>query len=268
MPGWGLFNGFIIIGFFTVLVSCKTKTIVVENVQNATRPEELADVADAWEKDIHTLKIRQVEGVLILNGSVQNVKGSMALQKDSLIVLSVVPALGYEVLRIVCTPDSIIVINRQEKSYTCSSFESYRARHRIPLGFSEIQAMIAGEVFFYKYYLPGRSYKRYMEDSVTGKLFTLESFDGEKKFTKQIMSLGSAGLESILIEDYEDGRRVNLGYEDYEYRDLFPFPGRVSLLFTGKGNSIEIQLKYGQVIFNEPLRVKFNAPSNYLRVEI
>ena len=264
MAGRCFNRGLVILGIIAVLISCKTKSIVIENSEVLASEE--SEVSQVWKKDIKTLKIKQVEGEVSINGSIQRVKGNIALQRDSLIVISIVPALGYEVLRILCSPDSIIVINRQEKNYTRSSLDEYRTKNNIPVGFTEIQAMIACEVFYYKFDLPGRSYKRYFEDST--RVFVIESGSGDKKLTRQSVASGNAGPERILIVDYKDKLKVSLTFEDYTFSDNFAFPGKVDLILLEPRNSIELHLKYGPVIYNEPLRMQFEAPSSYLKVEI
>ena len=97
-----LINALIIAGIISFSVACKTKkTIITEKPgEKPVPPLELSVLETRWEKDYTTLKLKRIDGKVIINGISDNVRGNMAVYRDSLIVVSVVPAAGYEVLRI------------------------------------------------------------------------------------------------------------------------------------------------------------------------
>ena len=253
-------------------VCCKTiKPIVTETIKRETTlPDELSVMESRSKKDFTTLKLKRIEGNLIINGLSDNVKGNMAVYRDSLIVMSVIPALGYELIRILCTPDSVIVINRHEKNYIATSFDRYCEKYGIPLNFFDIQAIIYNEVFYYSDKIEERTYNNSINMDGDNPMYIIESLLKGKRISRQTLSFdaGNFNMQGISVLDYERRLRMDLTYSDFVYYGNINFPRKVELDMFENVNTIEINLKYGQVTFNEELKVEFDTPDNYSRTKI
>jgi hypothetical protein len=267
-----LFRILVIAGMFAGIISCKTtERLNIEAVPDKkTMPAELSVLESRTKRDFTTLKLRNIEGKINVNGVSENVKGNMAFYRDSLIVISVVPALGYELARILCTPDSIIIINRNEKTYIASSFERYSRMNRIPITFHDIQAILYNEIFYYKNNILERSYIEYA-DTVDGMTdYIMESYMKGRKMTLQKFEFNREGsyLNGTYITDYENRIKVDLKYDEFVFEGYTVFPKKIVFNLFEPGNTLDLEISFGRVVINDPLNVDFSIPSNYTRTEI
>lgn len=217
-----------------------------------------------------TLKIKRVEVDLSIKGGSKKVRGNIAIYRDSMIVVSIIPVLGYEMLRIMCTEDSVIVINRTDKSYCATSFEHYREKYGLPIGFKDLGAMLTNEVFYYKDNYEDRVYERKLNKNGEKNLFMIDSFRDGRKITNQGMEIDSEGrkLENVFITDYERKMRINLEYSNFAGNDDRLFPRNIKVNLIEKNNSIKMEIHYGQIVFDDSIRVEFSHPTHYKRVDI
>jgi hypothetical protein len=262
----------IIAGMFAGSISCKTRQVLnMEPVtETETIPAELSVLESRTKRDFTTLKLRNIEGKVSVNGVTENVKGNMAFYRDSLIVISVVPALGYELARVLCTPDSIIIINRNQKTYFASSFERFRRMNHIPITFHDIQAILYNEIFYYKNNIRERTYKEYADTADERKNYIMESYMSGKKLTDQTLEFNSEGsyMSGTLVTDYESRIKVDLKYDEFMFDGYTVFPKKIVFNMFGPGNTLDLELSFGRVVFNDPLNVNFSIPANYSRTEI
>ena len=108
-----------------------------------------------------------------------------------------------------------------------------------------------------------RYYQRTVKDSSAHRILIMESYSHGDKLTRQTVSIGSEGIKNIFIMDYDKNLKVNITYDKFAFSNDLIFPGKIDLLMFAQRNIIELRLKYGQTIFNEPLKVKFETPVNY-----
>ncbi|MCK5346290.1 MAG: DUF4292 domain-containing protein, partial [Candidatus Heimdallarchaeota archaeon] len=110
MKGKFAYLVFVLIVFSTIM--CKSPRYVISETPEESRslPESVTALTSGWKREYSTLKLNKIDVDLVINGIANHVKGNLAIYRDSLMVLSVIPALGYEAIRIMCTPDSIIVL--------------------------------------------------------------------------------------------------------------------------------------------------------------
>ncbi len=212
----------------------------------------------------------KIDGKIETNGIAENLKGSIAVYRDSLIVMSIVPALGYEIMRLMCTPDSVIIVNRQEKYYEASSFENYMKKYGIPVDFFGIQSIIANEVFYYRYKTGDRNHRDSISTEEGRRNYIIESFIQGERTTTQSFTVDTSEftLNGIYISDYKRRMSMNLVYGDFSDTEKDLFPMSLELNLFESSNSLRMILHYGQVRFDDSLNVDFAAPANYTREKI
>ena len=255
-----------------MILGCRSQRNVAGDRSNesggATRTQMSS--LDKNKHQFKTLKARKVYVDLYMNGGHDKVKGNIAIYRDSLIAVSIVPALGYEILRILCTRDSVIVINRPAKSYYASSFEQYRNKYRIPVDFTDLQSILVNEVFYYKEDYADRIITKKRNRKENKSLYVLDGFRAERQITSQGIEFDETGISlvNVVIEDYDINMRLGINYEEFSAEGEILFPGSVKLDLVDKDNSIKLKIEYGQVIFDDSLRIEFAAPLHYTREKL
>jgi len=262
----------LIIAITLLIAGCRSVKTISEK-EKPTPMDPNLGVISILEKKIHrfyTMKARKVEFDLNMNGVGEKVKGNIALYRDSLIAVSVIPALGYELLRILCTEDSVIIINRPERSYSASSFDFFKKKYNIPVGFGDLQAILVNEVFYYKENYEDRIFKKQLNTSDQKNLFIVNAFKGGKRITNQRIEIDNEGrkLENVHIIDHEIKIRLNLDYQSFVGVGGVVFPTEITIDIVENNNNIKMDLRYGQVIFDDSLNIKFSVPDSYTRTDI
>ena len=256
----------------TILSGCRY-TRSVSSREEGTAEDSKVRLISILEQKTHkfnTLKIRRADVSFYFNGVEENIKGNIAIYRDSLIAVSVIPVLGYEMLRILCTKDSVIVLNRMEKNYYASSFEYYRKKYSIPVDFQDIQALLANEVFYYKDELGDRVYERQLRTRSDNNLFIVDAFREGKRITNQGIEIDREGrrLENVFIVDYETKMKLNLDYDDFTGDEEMLFPKQMKIDLIESNNTIRMEINYGQVVFNDSINLEFSVPEHYTRGDI
>lgn len=256
---------------FLLLTGCRTnRAITKESVQRISLSnQKMISQLEQKSKNFQTLKVKRADVNIVMNGLQNATRGNIAIYRDSLIVISAIPALGFEALRILCTKDSVIVINRLDKTYYASSFQYYKKRYNIPVGFIELQAIFLNELFYYKGDYKDRIFEKMFQKSNNKNLFIVDAYRDGKKLTNQEFSIDEEGylLENVSVLDYENRMRINLKYGDFTDVGPIIFPQVISLDILERSNKIQLNIKSGQISFDESINVEFAIPSNYLEEE-
>jgi hypothetical protein len=191
------------------------------------------------------------------DGKKYNVTAHLRMYKDSVIWISITAILGIEGLRALITPDSVKLLDKQNKVYSARSVEYLQEVSELPLDFSSLQDLIAGNIVFLDSNIVSYS-------KANGMISLLSA--GE--FFKNLLTVNeNTGLViSSKLDDLDElrNRTCYLEYDDYETKGGMSFPTKRTINVTEK-KKLEIALNFKQYDFNETLSFPFSIPKNYKR---
>lgn len=178
------------------------------------------------------------------------------MQKDSIIWLSVnATVFSYEAFRILITPDSLKLINKQEKLVQLRSVKYLEEVAQIPFDFKAVQELIIGNPLFLDSNIV--SYRKGPESISLlsmGELF------------KNLITIGVENhlLQHIKLDDRNvvRNRTADLSFSNYSGQGGIPFSTFRKMSFTEKAK-IDVQMEFKQYSFNESLSYPFAIPRNY-----
>ena len=255
-----------------LIFSCRSQKPIAGEKKNGVedRDHSLISILEKRTHKFHTLKAQRVEVEYHMNGVSEKIRGNIAIYRDSLIAVSIIPALGYEMMRILCTEDSVIIINRQKKSYSATSYNYYRKKYRIPVDFKDLQAILSNEVFYYKEGFDGRVFEKQLKTKTNRNLFIIDAFREGEKITNQGIELDNEGkkLENISISDYDTRMRMNIKYEEFSGYGEILYPKKLRIDLIESNNTIKLYIQYGKIVFNDSINVEFMVPPRYTRGDI
>jgi len=262
----------LIIAAVSIVTGCRSAKNLQESDTSKTWDPKLGLISIIEQKSerFHTMKARKVNLEFSMNGVSEHVNGNIAIYRDSIIAVSIIPALGYEVLRILCTEDSVIIINRPDKSFTSSSFEYFQKRYKMPVGFRDLQAILANEVFYFKEDYGDRIFKKELKESEESNMFIVDAFREGNRITNQRIEIDSEGrkLENVIIVDYDVPMKIGLNYLEFIDIEEILFPRAIKVELVERNTVLKLELQYGQIIFNDSLNVSFSVPAHYTRTGI
>lgn len=182
-------------------------------------------------------------------------KGFARIAQDSLLMLSISPGIGGEVLRMLLSPDSSKTLNRIESTYAETTYEA--SQQMIPLPYTLLQALLS-------YNFSGLVTKDYTL-SIRDKMYNIEDKKNKSNYTS-IQVDGRYMVRKLYYKDFVDNSSVNVVYNSFfEVGDQL-FPQDVEVTINNKQASAVLRLSFKRVEFKQSLSFPFNVSSRYIHV--
>jgi hypothetical protein len=203
-----------------------------------------------------------------------NFKGQVRVRKDSLIWVSIIPALGIELFRMVITTDSVKYVNRFNKEYFLGDYALVSRFLQIHIDFDILQALILGNDFqFYE----TNSFRASIDNmdyklSTTGRRKIRK--EAEDASTDPIVLLQNIWLDAasfkiikVDVKEYlKDNRKLTATYSDFLSVQNQLCPSALKFNIQAE-DMIKIKINYSKVTLNEPMTFPFSIPGNYKRIQ-
>lgn len=112
-----VFNLIGIVVFLAILNGCKAKKITTEKY---TKPLAASNIVLGNQENYNSIErvwFKKISGVYTLDGKETKFKANIRLVKDSLIIVSISSNVGIEGLRVIISPDSVLIQNRLKARY-------------------------------------------------------------------------------------------------------------------------------------------------------
>jgi hypothetical protein len=186
---------------------------------------------------------------------------TLRMKKDSVIWISVVPALGIEVARLRLTPDSVAMINRLEKTYFADDVRVLKERFNVDLTFNMVQSLLIGN------YVPGQNGNE--------KLLASDPLQHTQQnlgtaLLDQYISTDSFKLKKLQISDPNTPNTITVDYSDFEEVARQPFAKSTLVVANtvkeNKTSKMIASINLNKVEVNEKsLDFPFSIPADYRR---
>ena len=180
------------------------------------------------------------------------------LKKDSILWITINAALGFDAFRVKVTPDSVIVINKLNKTVQMRSVEYLQEVTKIPITFSELQSLIIGNPVFLD-----SNISSYKNDEKSISLISIGTlFKHFLSVNKDDYTLQHSKLDDV---DASRARTADITYDDYQYSKSGVRFSAYRRITVSEKSKLDIEMQYKQFDFNADLSFPFNIPRNYKR---
>lgn len=263
---------FIFLTFF--FLSCRTTKQINKVIQpkpntiDATllkaREDSIQQVVEAYRSlqaqkiDFNTFQSKIKIESFGANGKNQDITAVVKMIKDSAIWLSLsATILSVEVYRVLIKPDSVILLNKQEKEVQFRSLDYLQEITQIPFDFHTLQDFILGNPIF-----TGDSIQSYRKLESQVLMSTLRPpFKHLITLSGDNHRLAHSKLDDL---DMTRSRTADITYDQYALVDNISFAASRQITVSEK-NKLDLQFTFKQPEFNKPLSIVFNIPKHYLR---
>ena len=180
------------------------------------------------------------------------------MKKDSLIWLSLANDIGIEGIRILITPDTIKVMDKLAKTIQIRPLTMLQEISQIPFSYTDLQYIILGRAIFFDQ----DSIYAYASKSPEHTLFSKT-----RGFNNSISVNTDYFIEKSRMDDAVSsfGRRADLLYKDYEWKEGFAF-STLREIFISHKEVFNVQMKFKEYHFNEPLSFPFTVPKKFKKI--
>ncbi len=268
-----MYSGNKLILFLFVLsltASCRTnRNIPGKDIRTETDYTREYTGTDDQRKYSQSLRLRKAEVNFSLNGKEENTSASIGIIRDSIIVISVVPVAGIEVMRIYCTRDSLTVINRQDKTYSQSAISRIQEKYNLAIDYMVIQSVLSNELFLYGKDESTEYKVKETTDDDQNRLVEYKIWGaGEEDILQQVyFNREKELLNKVAITDFKRKVMLNIDYQDFIEMEGTFFPRNITARIDDPGNKINMQIKAERIQFNDEVRIREIIPDGYKRIQ-
>jgi len=202
-----------------------------------------------------------------------DLRGQLRIRKDSLIWISLSPALGIEAARISLSNDSVKFINRLNKTYLTGKYEMLDSIIRTSIDYSIIEAMIIGndltqyDVHKFKTSIDGGLYRITIQERRKIRKYMKRGEIDTKVLVQNIwLDPENFKIRQIEIKELgDDSKKLEVFFDKYQpvENQLFPSVIRIEIVAE---NKIMININFGKTELNRPLKFPFKISKKYERI--
>jgi hypothetical protein len=234
---------------------------LIQQAMEAARADSLRYIRGQYDSAMgHRIDFVSFSGKMDLeyeepDGKKLNINAQVRMQKDSLIWISLTAIFGIEGVRACITPDSVKVLDKQNKTYLVRSIAYLQEITALPLDLRSLQDLLIGNPVFLD-----SAFYTYTRGNGT------ISLQGSNAWFRQLLTIGESDklISSYKLDDLDENRRRTsyLAYADYENK-FGPWFARRRTVQVAEKKNLSIRLNYKQYAFNETLSFPFAVPKNY-----
>jgi hypothetical protein len=242
----------------------------------------------------------KIDAEIVTMGKTESFKANIRMKRDSVIWVSISPALGIEVFRVLITPDSVKYISRipDDKYFYLGGFETITDVAKVDMDFHMLQDILIGnavgidkdegkfrtEIDENKYLLISR-YKRRVRRIVgvnerklsPGDTIVVNPNDPRyqrsvRRSDEEDLIISRYWLEpenyrlvKSLFNDLLNQRTVEINYESFEQEGEQFYPSRCRLNVRSAAHQQEISFRILKLALNKPYDFPFEIPSDFTR---
>lgn len=133
------------VGFAVGMTSCHT-TQHIAKTETEAQQEEAEQEAQTTESQWHTCLMQNAQGVVTIGEQTLRATCTMQTVRDSIVILSIMPMLGIEMLRIEATPEQITGIDKINRQYAVATYEEVNRYLHPAVSYNDLQALATGEL--------------------------------------------------------------------------------------------------------------------------
>ena len=181
-------------------------------------------------------------------------KVDVRIQKDKAIWMSV-RKFGFEISRILITPDSVFVVNRFYKEYYVEPLDKIRKKYKIPFDFEEMQEFLVTGMIT-KDQMPASvvpAADHYLLKTRGKHLDVTYKIDSDFNIVYAKISSGEDNMEAY-FDNFKD-----LQKEEMPFVRKFFYPDQDTPRYF-------LKLKIKKIVVDKPQNLKFKIPESYERI--
>jgi len=202
------------------------------------------------------------------NNEPVQLRAQIRLKNDSIIWMSIVPAMGIEAARVVLTADSVKLLNRLKKNYVLGSYHLLDSLMHTSINYDILQALLLGNNVIYplidsaakvdkQQYLLEMKMQMPAGDSVSGNQFLTQKIWLDPE-TFNIKAL-------LLHESNMPGKGLQIFYDKYQEIDGYTIPLKMQIVIHAR-QKIIISITYKKAEINIRRNFPFIIPGKYKKL--
>ena len=259
---------FSIITIATLILSgCKTRQISHKPSHEPQRIDicELTQKAYDAQPQFATMNISKLTMSVNYDGINFTFKSSIRIATDSIVSISIQPALGIEMFRAEFTPEYFIVYDKLNRRYSQNSYEYIKLSWGIDVNYKAVEALFSHQIFTPQSTNPQEICKDFQINHFADTT-SIVSTTPMGKFTQQFdIDVNNNRLTMTGVR-HENDLVIAITYGALKAFDKILFPQDVYLQTTMTEANVAASLNIEKIKFNEPYSTSSLNISRYKKV--
>ncbi len=261
--------GLLFILILAGLQSCKTKRAIIKKPLKEQGETFLLEKMAASELDFESFSARCAVTVITDKKSKTDFRGQLRIQKDSIIWMSLSPALGIEVARLMITQDSIWFINRIDKTYFRGDYDFINSFFQTTVDFDILQALLLGNDMVdyedenFRASIDAMDY-RLSANRRAQKKKLLRDEESPNILVQNIwLNPDHFKIVKVNLKEFgEENKQLEVRYSRFGAVHDQLMAGMLEMLLQAE-KKLQITMQYNGIAIDESLKFPFNIPSKY-----
>jgi hypothetical protein len=243
-----------------LLVSCKSKAIVVEGKANEIlSSKEIVSHHYANNKDFSTAYIKATAHYENEKQS-QNVTAEIKIKKGEMILISI-RFLGITMAKALITPESVKYYEKINGNYFEGNYATLSQWLGTDLDFVKVQNLLLGQAL-------DDLRQSNLTTTIEDTLYKLEDNSDVNTSKAYFFEADKFLLKKERITQTEQGRMLQILYPNFTEYNPMALPATISINALQQQKKTDITIAYNSVTFNEELSFPYSVPEGYERLFI
>ena len=250
-----------------ILSGCKTRQIAQKPTQEQPRINicELTQKAYEAQPQFATMNISKLTMSVDYDNMNFTFKSSIRIVTDSIISISIQPALGIEMFRAEFTPQHFTIYDKLNRCYSQNSYEYIKLSWGIDVNYKAIEALFSHQIFTPQSTKPQEICKDFKVYNIADTT-SIVSTTPIGKFTQQFdIDVNNNRLTMTGVR-HENDLVIAITYGALKAFDKILFPQDVYLQTTMTEANVAASLNIEKIKFNEPYSTSSLNISRYKKV--
>ncbi len=265
-----LWTGLVVLSL--ILGSCSSSKKTIKSPLKEEGNEYLIEQMKKNQNHFETFKAKALTSITS-KGKTNDLKINIRIRKDSAIWVSISAGVGLEAARVLLTKDSVMFLNRLEKTFFAGNYDFINKMINAQVDFDIVQALLTGNDF--KWY----DYQE-LKSTIDGQLYQLESAHRRKlkKYSRQNEEINviyqsmwlnptSFKIERIKIKEVKnENKKMDAFYSNFKAVDKQTIPFQYDITISAN-EDVVIDATLMKVELDTELSFPFNIPSKYEEIK-
>jgi len=202
-----------------------------------------------------------------LQGQVNNFNANLRMRPDSAIWISISPALGIEVARVLITRDSLKFLNRLSSTFFEGNYAYLNDLLQIEVNFDMIQSIFLGNAYLHysvENYVSARDSEGFILSTLKKRRIRRDNeLDVPQILTQEIwFSPVYQKVVRMELQDYRPSRKFSVNYLSFTQEENLLLPEKLSVQAQAE-KQVKIDMEYSKLSVSKSLNLPFSIPKGY-----
>lgn len=179
--------------------------------------------------------------------------------RDSVLWVNI-KKLGIEAVRALVTPDSVIVLNRLEKTVQAKGLDALQREYNLPEGFPLLQHLLLASAWI--------APDLHLQADIKDSLHRLAGTNGRYSADYRVEE-GAFVLRQATFLQQQDAGLLGLQYGQFKKlpgAGVFPYFRRIEI-FSPESGAASLEIEFTEIEINVPKPYRFEIPDHYQRMD-